>query len=63
MRVYVVWYCRCSCHWCTASVIVSKSLDVFNRICMDGNCSNVVWLIIVGDMPIIHNCFTDVVGL
>ena len=53
----------CSCHWCTAIVIVPKSIHVLNTSCGYGNClNNVGCLIIVGDMSIIHNCLTDVVG-
>ena len=59
----IVCYYEWSCHWCTVVVIVSKSIHVFNMICTYANCWNIGWLIIVGDIPIIHNCLTDVVGL
>ena len=54
----------CSCHWCTAIVIVPKSIHVLNTSCGYGNClNNVGCLIIVGDSPITYNCLTEVVGL
>ena len=64
MPVYLIWYCGCSCHWCTVIVILSKPIHVFNMTCGYVNCwNNVGWSIIVDDSLIADNILTDVVGL
>ena len=59
----LVWYCGCSCHWCTVIVIVSKTIDIFNMICSCADCGNVGCLSIIDDSPIAYNILTYVVGL
>ena len=54
--------------WCiligTGCICESKSITVFNTICTYANCwNNVGYFIIVGDILIIYNGLTDVVGL